>query len=271
MNYLKTSNRCAITVPGLADMRSRGEKIAMLTCYDASFATLCDQNGVDTLLIGDSLGNVLQGHRTTLSVTLRDIAYHTESVAKKTQIALIISDLPFGTYGTPQQAYHSAVELMRAGAQMVKLEGGAWLAETVRFLFERGIPVCTHLGLTPQSIHAFGGFKVQGRDKEAGKQLLEDAHQLENAGAQLMVLEAIPATLAEQVTLALSIPTIGIGAGPNCSGQVLVLHDLLGVYTEKRPRFVKNFIEGQPSIAAAVQAYVSAVKEARFPAPEHCF
>ncbi|GAB3629192.1 3-methyl-2-oxobutanoate hydroxymethyltransferase [Pandoraea terrae] len=271
MSYLQESNRRAVTVPGLADMRARGEKIAMLTCYDASFAALLDQMGVDVLLIGDSLGNVLQGHRTTLPVTLRDIVYHTECVARVTQSALIVSDMPFGTYGTPEQAYHNAVELMRAGAQMVKLEGGAWLAPTVRFLVERSIPVCAHLGLTPQSVHAFGGFKVQGREEAAGRQLFDDARAMQDAGAQLLVLEAIPAALAAQVTPALSTPTIGIGAGPDCAGQVLVLHDMLGVYPGKRPRFVQNFMEGQPSIAAAIEAYVHAVKQGTFPAPEHCF
>lgn len=272
MSYLQESNRKAVTVPGLADMRARGEKIAMLTCYDASFAALLDRVGVDVMLIGDSLGNVIQGQRTTLPVTLRDICYHTETVARNASKALVVADLPFGTYGTKEQAYQSAVAVMQAGAQMVKIEGGAWLVDTVRFLVERSIPVCAHLGLTPQSVHAFGGFKVQARDEVAGQQLIADTRALQAAGAQLVVLEAIPAALATKVTPELpTMPTIGIGAGPDCDGQVLVLHDMLGVFPGKSPKFSMNFMDGQPSIAAAVEAYVQAVKHGTFPAPEHCF
>ncbi|MBU6491411.1 MAG: 3-methyl-2-oxobutanoate hydroxymethyltransferase [Burkholderiales bacterium] len=271
MSYLQESARKAVTVPRLAQMRELGEKIAMLTCYDASFAALLDRVGVDALLIGDSLGNVLQGHRTTLPVTVADIAYHTACVARGSETALVIADLPFGSYGTPEQAYASAVTVMQAGAQMVKLEGGAWLAPTIRLLVERSIPVCAHLGLMPQSVHAMGGFKVQGKHDAAAKSLLDDAQAVQSAGAQLLVLEAIPATLAAEVTATLTIPTIGIGAGPECSGQVLVLHDMLGVFPGKRPRFVQDFMEGQPSIAAAVEAYVHAVKQGSFPAPTHCF
>jgi 3-methyl-2-oxobutanoate hydroxymethyltransferase len=214
---------------------------------------------------------VLQGQMTTLPVSLTDIAYHTASVARARPSALIVADLPFGTYGTPQDAFKSAVELMRAGAQMVKLEGGEWLAETVHFLVERAIPVCAHVGLTPQSVHAFGGFKVQGKTEAGASQLLRDSLAVEAAGAQLIVMEAIPSQLASEVTKQLRIPTIGIGAGVDCSGQVLVLHDMLGIFPGKRPRFVKDFMQGQPSILAGVEAYVSAVKDGSFPGTEHTF
>src|SRR6201996_8265923 len=271
MTYLQETSRSAITVPKLQAMRDAGEKIAMLTCYDASFASLLDRAGVDSLLIGDSLGNVLQGQTTTLPVTLSDIAYHTASVARARPSALILADLPFGTYGTPEDAFKSSVELMRAGAQMVKMEGGEWLADTVRFLVERSIPVCGHVGLTPQSVHAFGGFKVQGKSEAAAEQMKRDAVALQDAGAQLIVIEAVPTLLAREVTQTLAIPTIGIGAGIDCSGQVLVLHDMLGIFHGKRPRFVKDFMSGQPSILAAVEAYVRAVKDGSFPGPEHTF
>jgi 3-methyl-2-oxobutanoate hydroxymethyltransferase len=260
-----------ITIPALQAMRQRNEKIAMLTAYDASFASLLDRSGVDAILIGDSLGMVCQGHQSTLPVTVEDVAYHTASVARGNRTALILSDLPFGTYGTPESAFANAVQLVRAGAQMVKLEGGAWLAPTVRFLTERAVPVCGHLGLTPQSVHQMGGFKVQGKSTEAAERLLADALALQDAGAMLLVLEGIPAELGKSVTEALAIPTIGIGAGPDCSGQVLVLHDLLGVFPGKQARFVKNFVLGAQSIDAGVQAYVADVKSGAFPASEHCF
>jgi 3-methyl-2-oxobutanoate hydroxymethyltransferase len=271
MSYLQESARTAVTVPKLQAMRDAGEKIAMLTCYDASFAALLDRSGVDVLLIGDSLGNVLQGQTTTLPVTLDDIAYHTACVARAQPRALVVADLPFGTYGTPAEAFASAVKVMRAGAQMVKLEGGEWLAETVRFLVERAVPVCAHIGLTPQSVHAFGGFKVQGKTEAGAAQLLRDARALEAAGAQVVLMEAVPSLVAADVTQRLRVPTIGIGAGVDCSGQVLVLHDMLGIFPGKRPRFVKDFMHGQPSIAAAVEAYVKAVKDGAFPADEHTF
>ncbi|WJF89766.1 3-methyl-2-oxobutanoate hydroxymethyltransferase [Paraburkholderia bonniea] len=271
MSYLQDTSRNAITVPKLQAMHDAGEKIAVLTCYDASFAGLLDRAGVDVLLIGDSLGNVLQGHATTLPVTLADIAYHTACVARAKPAALIVADLPFGTYGTPAEAFANAVTLMQAGAQMVKLEGGEWLADTVRFLIERAVPVCAHIGLTPQSVHAFGGFKVQGKTDAGAAQLRRDVLALQAAGAQLVVIEAIPTLLAAELTQHLSIPTIGIGAGVNCSGQVLVLHDMLGIYPGKRPRFVKDFMQGRPDILAAVQAFVHEVKEGVFPGPEHTF
>jgi 3-methyl-2-oxobutanoate hydroxymethyltransferase len=232
---------------------------------------LLDRAGVDVLLIGDSLGNVLQGHATTLPVTLDDIAYHTACVARTEPRALVVADLPFGSYGTPGEAFASAVKVMRSGAQMVKLEGGEWLADTVRFLVERSVPVCAHVGLTPQSVHAFGGFKVQGRTEAAAAQLVRDARAVQDAGAQLMVLEAIPSAVASGVTRELRIPTIGIGAGLDCSGQVLVLHDMLGIFPGRPARFVKNFMEGAPSIQAAVEGYVKAVREGTFPGPEHEF
>lgn len=264
-------DRKAVTLPGLVAQRQQGNKITMLTCYDASFAALMDRCGVEILLVGDSLGMVCQGHSSTLPVTVAEIAYHTASVARGNKSALLVADMPFGSYATPEAAFQNAVQLMQAGAQMVKLEGGAWLAPTVKFLTERAVPVCAHIGLTPQSVHQLGGYKVQGKTDEAAELLKADAVALQAAGASLLVLEAIPATLGKEVTELLVIPTIGIGAGPDCSGQVLVMHDLLGVFPGRKARFVKNFMEGQTSIDAAVLAYVSAVKEQSFPAPEHCF
>ncbi|HEX8884103.1 MAG TPA: 3-methyl-2-oxobutanoate hydroxymethyltransferase [Noviherbaspirillum sp.] len=261
----------AVTAPALTAMRAAGEKITMLTCYDASFAALMDRCGVEMLLVGDSLGMVSQGHQSTLPVTLADMAYHTASVARGNRTALLVADMPFGTYATPEAAFHNAAELMRAGAHMVKLEGGAWLASTVRFLTERAIPVCAHVGLTPQSVHILGGFKVQGKSVAGAEQMKDDALALQAAGASVLVLEAIPAALGREVTEALAIPTIGIGAGPDCSGQVLVMHDMLGVFPGHKARFVKNFMDGQTSIDAAVKAYVAAVKDGSFPAAEHCF
>lgn len=261
----------AVTAPSLLAMREAGEKIAMLTCYDASFAALMDRCGIEVLLVGDSLGNVCQGQTSTLPVSLADVAYHTASVARGNRTAFLIADMPFGTYATPEAAFNHAVQLMQAGAQMVKLEGGAWLVDTVRFLTERAVPVCAHLGLTPQSVHQFGGYKVQGKTVEAAGQLKADALALQAAGASLLVLEAIPSALGKEVTELLAIPTIGIGAGADCSGQVLVMHDMLGVFPGRKARFVKNFMEGQSSIEAAVRAYIAAVKEGSFPASEHCF
>ena len=263
--------RKAVTVASLAAQRARGEKISALTCYDASFAALMDRCGVEILLIGDSLGMVCQGHDSTLPVTVEEVAYHTASVARGNRTAMVIADLPFGSYATPETAYANAARLMQAGAQMVKLEGGAWLAGTVRFLTERAIPVCAHLGLLPQSVHVMGGFKVQGKTAQAADLLKAEAQQLQAAGASLLVLEAIPAALGKEATELLAIPTIGIGAGPDCSGQVLVMHDMLGVFPGHKARFVKNFMEGQSSIDAAVQAYVAAVRDGSFPATEHCF
>jgi 3-methyl-2-oxobutanoate hydroxymethyltransferase len=251
-------------------MRAKGEPIAMLTCYDASFAGLLDRCGVDCILVGDSLGMVIQGRDDTLAVTVDEMAYHTRCVARGLSAAWLIADLPFGAYQAgPEQAFASAVALMQAGAKMVKLEGGAWLAPTVAFLVERGIPVCGHLGLTPQSVHAIGGYRVQGRSDDEADRLLADARALDAAGAAMLVLELVPSTLAERVTQAVGMPTIGIGAGGATSGQVLVLHDMLDVYPGRKPRFVRNFMLGQASIDAAIGAYVAAVKDRSFPAPEH--
>jgi 3-methyl-2-oxobutanoate hydroxymethyltransferase len=243
----------------------------MLTCYDASFASLMDRCGVHILLIGDSLGMVCNGHQSTLPVTVAEVAYHTAAVARGSKSAMIVADLPFGSYATPEAAFNNAVQLMQAGAHMVKLEGGAWLADTIRFLTERAVPVCAHLGLTPQSVHQLGGYKVQGKTIESADQLKTDAQLLQDAGAALLVLEAIPAALGKEVTDLLFMPTIGIGAGPDCSGQVLVMHDMLGVFPGRKARFVKNFMDGQGSVEGAVTAYVNAVTDGSFPGPEHCF
>ncbi len=261
-----------ITLSTLQKMTHDGDKITMLTCYDASFAALLETAGVETLLIGDSLGNVLQGHETTLPVTLRDIVYHTACVARGAKRAFIIGDMPFGTFQLgPADTFRNAAEIMAAGAQMVKLEGGKAMAETVSYLVDRGVPVCGHLGLTPQSVHQLGGYKVQGRQQSDAERLLEDAKLLEEAGAGMLVLEAIPSPLAKQVTEALTIPTIGIGAGVDCSGQVLVLHDMLDVFPGKKAKFVKNFMQGAGSIQAAVERYVKEVKAQTFPDRDHSF
>ena len=256
----------------LAKMRAAGEKIAMLTCYDASFAKACDVAGIDTILVGDSLGMVVQGHDSTLPVTIEHIAYHTACVVRGCQRPLVIADMPFGSYQeSPQLAFRNAVPLMVAGAQMVKLEGGVVMAETTRYLTSRGIPVCAHVGLTPQSVHQLGGYRVQGKDESGAAQLMADSLAHQEAGATLIVLEAIPAPLAAEVTARLAIPTIGIGAGKDCSGQVLVLHDMLDVAPGRKPRFVRNFMAGQDSIVGALTAYTAAVKDGSFPAPEHCY
>jgi 3-methyl-2-oxobutanoate hydroxymethyltransferase len=252
-------------------MARTGEKIAMLTCYDASFAALLDRAGVDAMLVGDSLGMVIGGHASTLPVTLEDMVYHTRCVAMRAKAALVIADLSFGSYqASPQQAYGSAARLMAAGAQMVKLEGGAWLAPTIEFLVMRGIPVCGHLGLQPQSVNRLGGYKVQGKTEESARELRDDACRLAAAGVALLVLEMVPAALATELTAELSVPTIGIGAGPGCSGQVLVLYDMLGIYPGKPMRFVRNFMAGSTGIETAVTAFVQAVKDGSFPGPEHC-
>ena len=260
-----------ITVNTLKKMKADGEKIAMLTAYEASFAALMDDAGVDTLLVGDSLGMTVQGQSSTLPVTLADMCYHTAAVARGAKNALILADLPFGAYQqSKEQAFAAAAELMAAGAHMVKLEGGVWMAETTEFLQLRGIPVCAHIGLTPQSVHAFGGYKVQGK-ADGGAALTADAKAHDAAGAAMILMECVPATLGKAVTEAVAAPTIGIGAGVDCDGQVLVMHDMLGVFPGHTARFVKNFMAGQDSIQAAVKAYVVAVKNKTFPAAEHSF
>lgn len=244
----------------------------MLTCYDASFASLLDECGVDVLLVGDSLGMVLQGHDTTIPVTVADVAYHTRCVAQAKPKSWIVADMPFGSYHeSPAQALHNASILMAAGAQMVKLEGGAWLAPTVKFLSERGVPVCAHLGLTPQSVHALGGYRVQGRDEESASKLLSDAKALELAGAAIILVELIPSAIGKRLTDSVGVPTIGIGAGPHLTGQVLVLHDILDVTPGKKPRFVKNFMQGSHSVREAVSRFVDEVRCGEYPASEHCF
>ncbi len=265
--------RKPLTLHRLREMHAAGEKIAMLTCYDASVARLLDDAGADCLLVGDSLGMVVQGHDTTVPVTLEHMAYHVACVARGNRSTWVIGDLPHGSYhASPAQALASAVTLMQAGAQMVKLEGGGWTADTVRFLTERGIPVCAHLGLTPQSVHALGGWRIQGRDEAGAATLLRHARELQDAGAAMLVLELVPAALGAQLTQALQIPVIGIGAGPDCSGQVLVLHDMLGLSSGRPARFVRNFMDGAASVPDAVRAYVSAVKMGRFPeVPAHTY
>ena len=261
-----------ITVSTLNKMKLTGEKIAMLTCYEASFASLMSDAGVDMLLVGDSLGMTVQGHDSTLPVTLADMVYHTRAVARGNKNAMIVTDLSFGSFQqNKEQAFAAAVELMQAGAHMVKLEGGVWMAETTEFLQMRGIPVCAHIGLTPQSVNAFGGYKVQGNGDVAAHPLLADAQAHADAGAALVLMECVPAALAAEVTRSINCPTIGIGAGVDCDGQVLVMHDILGVFPGKTARFVRNFMQGQDSIQAAVSAYVNAVKKSEFPAAEHQF
>lgn len=260
------------TISTLLGLKQKGEKIAMLTAYDATFAQAACQAGVDVLLVGDSLGMVLQGHDSTLPVSLADMAYHTAAVKRGNQGALLISDLPFMAYATLEQTFASSAALMQAGAHMVKLEGAAWLAEPVRQLAERGVPVCAHLGLTPQAVNVFGGYKVQGRGDAAARQLRADAVALEQAGAAMLLLECVPSELAAEISQSVKIPVIGIGAGSATDGQVLVLHDMLGLsLTGRAPKFVKNFMEGQPSIQAALAAYVHAVKAVNFPGEEHGF
>ena len=260
------------TLTTLQTMRDKGEKIAVLTCYDASFATLLENHGVDVLLVGDSLGMVLQGRESTLAVTLDAMAYHTACVASGAAQAFIMADMPFGTSQvSPRETFAHAAQLMAAGAHMVKIEGGAAMAETISFLTERGIPVCAHIGLTPQSVHQMGGYRVQGKSDAAAHQLLQDALALQQAGAGMVLLEAVPAVLATQITAQLHVPTIGIGAGADCSGQVLVLHDMLDIYPGKKARFVKNYMQGAASIAGAIANYVREVKSGEFPAKEHSF
>ncbi len=260
-----------VTLSTLRTLRTQGEKIAVLTCYDASFARTLDAAGVDVLLVGDSLGMVVQGHASTLPVKLAEMTYHTRCVAAGSARAFIVADLPFGSYQpSPERAFAAAARLMAAGAHMVKLEGGAVMLDTVDFLTRRGIPVCAHLGLLPQSVNQLGGYRVQGRDDAAAAQLIADARALEAAGAGLLVLEMVPAALAKTVTDALAIPTIGIGAGADCSGQVLVLYDMLGL-VPRAPKFSKNFLAGADGIEAAARAYVAAVKDGSFPGAEHRF
>jgi 3-methyl-2-oxobutanoate hydroxymethyltransferase len=271
MSYL--SDQRPFRLGDFARMKQAGDKITSLTAYDSSFASLLDRCGVEILLVGDSLGNVVQGHSSTLPVRMEDMIYHTQCVAAGTKRAFIMSDMPFGSYQTNHDdAMRNAARLMAAGAQAVKVEGGAYIADTVRFLVERGVPVCAHIGLTPQSVHQLGGYKVQGATVDSAQKLIDDAISLEHAGASFMVLEMVPSDLAARITQRLThCATIGIGAGPSCAGQVLVMHDMLGIFDRKRPRFVKDFMTGAGSIEAAIKAYVADVKSGAFPAPEHCY
>ena len=265
------ASRKPISLPRLLEMRSRGEKITMLTAYDATFAAVADAAGVECILVGDSLGMVCQGLHSTVGVSLEDMRYHTESVSRGIRraqgTAWLIADLPFGTYQeSKEQAFRSASVLMQAGAHMIKLEGGGWTTEVVHFLVERGIPVCAHLGLTPQTVHALGGYRVQGKGDAAAEVLKQQAHALEDAGASMLVLEMVPADLSAELTRALqNCATIGIGAGKDTAGQVLVLHDMLGVNLGKMPKFVRNFMADGGSIRGAMEAYVAAVKDGSFP------
>ncbi|GAB1047404.1 MAG: 3-methyl-2-oxobutanoate hydroxymethyltransferase [Shewanella algae] len=260
-----------ITTATLRKFKQEGRKFTALTAYDASFAAAFDSEGVDVLLVGDSLGMVLQGHDDTLPVSIEEMAYHTRCVRRGISRSLLMADLPFMSYATPEQAMTNATKLMQAGANMVKIEGGQWLLETVSMLTERGIPVCAHLGLTPQSVHVFGGFKVQGRDADNAQRILDEAKALEGAGAQLLVLECVPASLAKQITEALQIPVIGIGAGKDTDGQILVMHDVLGISSGYIPRFSKNYLKQTGEIREAVKAYIDEVQQGQFPAEEHTF
>jgi 3-methyl-2-oxobutanoate hydroxymethyltransferase len=258
------------TLTKLDQMKANQEKFVCITAYDATFARLVSEAGAETILVGDSLGNVLQGHDSTVPVKIEDMVYHTQCVARGQPESLIIADMPFMSYATPEDTLRNASKLMQAGAQMVKLEGGTWLSDSISQLVERGIPVCAHLGLTPQYVNAFGGYRVQGRTPKEAKSILADAVEIQDAGAGLLVLECVPEELATDITQKLDIPVIGIGAGPGTDAQVLVMHDLLGLHP--RPaKFVANFMQGQTSVQAALKAFVDAVKAGTFPAPEHCY
>lgn len=256
------------TISTLDKMKASGEKFVCITAYDATFARLVSEAGAESILVGDSLGNVIQGHDNTVPVTIEHMVYHTECVARAGVDSLLIADLPFMTYGTPEDTLQNAARLMRAGAQMVKLEGGTWLSDSISMLVERGIPVCAHLGLTPQSVNVFGGYRVQGRTPKEAKSILADAVEIQDAGASLLVLECVPVHLATDISRKLDIPVIGIGAGPGTDAQVLVMHDLLGL-SEHSARFVQNFMQGRDSIQAALRAFVEAVKAGEYPREEH--
>ncbi|WP_144211164.1 3-methyl-2-oxobutanoate hydroxymethyltransferase [Shewanella donghaensis] len=260
-----------VTSSTLIKFKKEGKKFTALTAYDASFASAFDSEGVDVLLVGDSLGMVLQGHSDTLPVTVNDIAYHTASVSRGCKRALLIADMPFMSYATPEQTMTNASILMQAGATMVKLEGGEWLLDSVKKLTERGIPVCAHLGLTPQSVHVFGGFKIQGREEDKAQRMIDDAIALEAAGAQLLVVECIPSSLAKKISQALTIPVIGIGAGADTDGQILVMHDVLGISSGYIPKFSKNYLKQTGEIRSAVKAYIDEVADGTFPTAEHSF
>ena len=269
---LRDSARPPVNVATLRRMKEQGEKIASITCYDASFAALVDEAGVDVVLVGDSLGMVIQGHDTTVPVTLDHVVYHCRAVAKGLFRPFLMADMPFMTYTSREQALQNAIRLMQeGGAKMVKLEGGAGQVEIVEFLAKHDIPLCAHLGLKPQSVHKTGGFRVQGREDAAAEQMKHDAKALQDAGADVVLLECIPSHLGAEITAELQVPVIGIGAGPDTDGQILVLYDVLDITPGRKPRFVKNCMAGHDSPLAAIQSYVEAVKTRSYPAPEHCF
>jgi 3-methyl-2-oxobutanoate hydroxymethyltransferase len=261
-----------ITISALNRMKEEGEKIAVITSYDASFTQQIERAGMDVILVGDSLGMVVQGHESTLPVTVSDMVYHTANVMRVSEHAMVIADMPFMSHGTPEQALDTAGRLMKeGGAHMVKIEGGAPQLDTVHHLTDRAVPVCGHLGLMPQSIHQLGAYRVQGRGEHAGERILKDAVALEKVGAQMLVLECVPALLAAEISRALTIPVIGIGAGADTDGQVLVLYDMLGITVQGTPSFVHNFLAEHRSVQEALAGYVKAVKEGSFPAAEHTF
>lgn len=260
-----------ITTASLLKMKQEGQKFTAITAYDATFAKLFDDEGAHVLLIGDSLGMVLQGGQDTLAVNMDEMVYHTRCVARGASKALVVADMPFMSYATPEQTYQNAARLMAAGARMVKMEGGDWLCDSIRHLTRNGVPVCGHLGLTPQSVHVFGGFKVQGRDEFQAQDIYRQALELQAAGIQLLVLECVPTALAERITKALRIPVIGIGAGPATDGQILVMHDAFGITSGYVPKFTKNFLAETGDVRAAIRLYVQQVSEGSFPGPEHCF
>jgi 3-methyl-2-oxobutanoate hydroxymethyltransferase len=269
---LRGSTRPPVNVATLGKMKAESEKIACLTCYDASFAVLVDEAGVDLVLVGDSLGMVIQGHDTTVPVTMDDIVYHSRVVARGLYRPFLVADMPFMSYSSKEQALQNAVRLMQeGGAKMVKLEGGAGQIEIVEFLAGHDIAVCAHLGLKPQSVHKIGGFRVQGRESEAAEQMLRDAKALESAGADIVLLECIPSELGARIAHDVHVPVIGIGAGPDVDGQILVLYDILDITAGRKPRFTRNFMDGSTSPLHAVQRFVQAVKDRSYPAPEHCF
>ena len=260
-----------MTTATLKKMKEQGEKIATITAYDASFAKIFDQAGIHAILIGDSLGMVLQGNDDTLPVSIDDMAYHTRCVRNGVENTLVIADMPFMAYATKEQAFENAAKLMQAGAGIVKMEGGSWLVDTIKGLVERGIPVCGHLGLTPQSVHVFGGFKVQGREHDKAQEMIAQAKELEAAGVQLLVLECIPSGLGKAISEAVSIPTIGIGAGKDTDGQILVMHDALGISCSYMPKFSRNFLVDTGDIKGAIALYIDEVAQGNFPGEEHCF
>lgn len=260
-----------VTINTLQSLKKDGEKFAALTAYDASMAHFISEAGVEVILVGDSLGMVIQGHDSTLPVTIEQMAYHTANVKRGSKGSLIIADMPFMAYRTEDITLDNAMDLMQAGAHMVKLEGGDWLSDTFALLAERGIPACAHLGLTPQSVNKFGGYKVQGKDADQAQQILQDAISLQEAGADLLVLECVPTPLAKQITQKLDIPVIGIGAGPHTDGQVLVSYDMLGLTPQRVPKFTKNFLQANGDISGAFKQYVKEVKSNKFPAAEHSF